>query len=84
MQMAPEAQEDAIERDTLRASLTNQPVSEATAETMERLRVFAKAYGDALVALVPYGRQKALAKTHLEDSVMWAIKGLVMADLKAD
>jgi hypothetical protein len=65
----------------LERSLTNvPPASDKTVGRIEHLRSVAKAYGFALLATVPEGRERALAVTKLEESLMWGIKGIVLAE----
>lgn len=72
-----EAELDREELELIR-SMTNQPVSDEVGDVMERLRMRAHTYARYLVRNVPPSREKSLAKTHLEDSIMWAIKALVL------
>jgi hypothetical protein len=64
----------------LERSLTNiPPTSPKTIGRMEYLRSAAKSYGYALLASAPEGRERSLAVTKLEESLMWAIKAIVLA-----
>lgn len=63
----------------LERSLTNHPpTSDQTVGRMEHLRAAAKGFGLALLATVPEGRERSLAVTKLEESVMWAMKGIAL------
>lgn len=67
------------EFDELKRSLTNQPPKgPEVVERFEQFREPAIAFAKAIVDLVPSGREKSLAKTNLEESVMWAIKGIAL------
>lgn len=59
-------------------SLTNITPDPATIESIEELREAAKVYADSLVTLCLPSREKSLAKTKLEESVMWAVKSLAL------
>lgn len=61
-------------------SLTNwTPNSDAIAN-IESLRAFARDYGERLIQMCPDSRERSIALTHLEDSVMWAVKSLVLPE----
>ena len=62
----------------LESSLTNQSVSDEVGEQIEEVRLYAKEYGRALMEMVPDSREKSLAVTNLEQSVMWAVKAFVL------
>ena len=50
-----------------------------TANTVDRMRICRKMYGDVADAIerdLPPGRHRSLALTALEESSMWAIKAL--------
>lgn len=72
------ADQDVGALDYLNASLTNQPVGETPAMYMESLRFYAKNYLRAIIAYVPKGRERDVATERLEESVMWAIKGIAL------
>lgn len=59
-------------------SLTNISPSRQTTTEIEAFRDFAKEYARAIVRLCPDSREKSLAKTKLEESVMWAVKAIVL------
>lgn len=73
---------DQLDREALMVSLTNQPCSEETGKRIELLRGFAKEYGGALIRLVPRTPNRTLAMRKLEESVMWAVKALVIAEME--
>lgn len=60
-------------------SLTNQaPIDPAVVSSFEEIRGAARPFADALFAVVPPGRARSIAITHLEDAVMWAVKGVAI------
>jgi hypothetical protein len=59
-------------------SLTNITPDLNQVARIERIRVEAKALVVAIVASTPPGREQSLALTHLEETVMWAVKAVVM------
>lgn len=66
-------------RQQLYASLTNQPPrDESIVDRFEKVREAAKALGDAILDHAPDTRERSLALTHLEESVMWAVKAIAL------
>ncbi len=59
-------------------SLTNVTPSLNQIGRIERIRNGAKALAVDIVASTPAGREQALALTHLEETVMWAVKAVVL------
>lgn len=57
-------------------NLTNHPPSEPVARRMETIRVSAKALAALLDDMCPDSREKSLAFTNLEQTVMWAMASL--------
>lgn len=58
-------------------SLTNHPpVSDAVVVTFERIRQAAKALGAEILNECPESRERSLAITKLEETVMWAVKAV--------
>jgi hypothetical protein len=58
-------------------NLTNHPPKDdATGLRMETVRVYAKTLGRNIEQCCPESREKALALTNLEQSVMWAIAAI--------
>lgn len=74
-----EAAREKGRREALQRSLTNIRPSDRTVVQIEELRRFAKGFGDTIFAHCPSTRERSLAITHLEETVMWAVKSLVMA-----
>lgn len=64
--------------EALERSLTNQPPADHQVQRMEDLRKVAKLYAQSLFEFVPATRERSLAITKLEESVMWAIKGIAL------
>jgi hypothetical protein len=63
----------------VRRSLTNQPITNTAAgEAIETLRDLAKGFSNGIIDKVPESREQSLAITNLEQSVMWAVKGIVL------
>ena len=70
---------DEERRVALERSLTNiTPTPEAIGD-IEEVRVWAKTLGAKIIDLCPDTRERSLALTHLEETVMWAVKSLVLA-----
>lgn len=59
-------------------SLTNITPLEPTIEKIEQVRIDAKILARRILVNVPDSRERSLAITHLEETVMWAVKGLVV------
>ena len=51
-------------------------LSDEEKEGMVRLKDFGLAFLNAIDDIVPKGREASLAKTKIEEAVMWAVKGL--------
>jgi hypothetical protein len=64
----------------LRLSLTNHTPTPEQINRIERLREIAYVYGVAVVEDAPSSRAQAIALTKLEESVMWAVKAIVLED----
>lgn len=47
-------------------------------EAMADLRQTAIEFGEKILNYTPIGREQSLAITHLEDSLMWAVKALAL------
>lgn len=60
-------------------SLTNQRPEPETIEKIEELRSLYKSLSHFMIGISEPGRELSLALTHLEDSCMWAVKGLVLS-----
>lgn len=63
----------AIER-----SMTNIPPTAEQVERIEAIREAAKVLASAIIVDSYESRERSLALTHLEDAVMWAVKGIVL------
>lgn len=66
-------------QDQIDRSLTNIKPSEAAIADIEDFREVAKGLNDALFTLVPESRERSIAVQKLEELVMWAVKGIVLA-----
>lgn len=64
--------------DDLFRSLTNVTPTQEQVDRIESLRAHAKAYGEQIILTTNNSRERSLALTHLEDSTMWAVKGIVL------
>ena len=65
-----------ILKDRLQASTTG-PTTHASLDAVERLREAAMIYGNMVIDFSPNGRELSLTLTHLEESLMWAIRAMV-------
>lgn len=69
----------AAEHEALHRSLTNvPPINQDVLEAMEMVRGQAYGLASALLAHCPASRERSLAVTKLEESVMWAIKSIAL------
>lgn len=60
-------------------SLTNQPpLHDGVVTKMEEVRIPARALAESIYSLCPDTRERSLAITHLEETVMWAIKSIAL------
>jgi len=65
--------------DRINRSLTNHPPeSDAVVRRFEQVRQAAKHLGIAIAEATPPGREQSLAVTHLEETVMWAVKAIAL------
>ena len=64
---------------SLDRSLTNITPSPEKIADIESLREAAKAFASVLESLTPVCREQSLAKTHLEETLMWAVKSIVLS-----
>lgn len=64
----------------LERSLTNQTPDAEQIGRIEALRSSAKRFAADLSSYAGSGRERALAATHLEESVMWAVKSIVLEE----
>lgn len=72
-----------MDDETITRNFTYQQPTPDEVEVMTSLRILAKALALRINADVPEGREKALAITNLEQSIMWANAGIVRAPLAA-
>ena len=73
-------QNDLRRIDALERSLTNHTPPSQVAEQIEEIRYLAKTMGLRIINVCPDTRERSLALTHLEETVMWAVKSLVLPD----
>ena len=67
------------DRKEINRSLTNHPPeSDAVVRRFEQVRQAAKHLGIAIAEATPPGREQSLAVTHLEETVMWAVKAIAL------
>lgn len=60
-------------------SLTNHPTSDPQLiRAMETIRDQAKLLGEAIIYGAPESRERSLAITNLEQTVMWAVKAIAV------
>lgn len=71
--MTDEERKAALDR-----SLTNQPPTDAQIDRIEKVRDVAKIFGAIIIHNVHDTRERSLALTHLEETTMWAVKGIVL------
>ncbi len=62
----------------LHYSLTNHKPDEDSLIKIEEFREYSKSFGDKIIELCPDGRYKSIALTNLEETVMWAIKSIIL------
>lgn len=62
----------------LERSLTNHRPSDEALERIESIRRHGKALGRAILEHSELSREQSLSLTHLEETVMWAVKGIVL------
>ena len=59
-------------------SLTNITPTPEQVVRIAELRGIAKVFGETVLRTTVSSRERSLAITHLEDSVMWAVKGVLL------
>jgi hypothetical protein len=64
------------QKEALDHTLTSHKLSEKNIKDVEKLRQIAKQFGHLVIDLCPDGRNKSLAITNLEQSLMWAVKAI--------
>jgi hypothetical protein len=70
----------AIDYANLNQSLTNIKPDDDQVDRIERLRIVAKHLGAELTMQIRPSRERSLAITNLEQSVMWAVKAILLED----
>lgn len=69
---------DQLTFDRLKASLTNQAPTAEQVERIEAVRAAGLLALGRVLEQCPFSRERSLALTHLEETVMWAVKSIVM------
>ena len=69
---------DRVRFEMLAKSLTNHTPEQDAILLIEGVRETAKGLGLLIISSCPDGRERSLALTHLEETVMWAVKSLVL------
>lgn len=64
--------------DTYLKSMTNITPSDDQIEAIEEIREYYKEVVIEIFALIPQSRERSIALTELETSLMWAVKAIVM------
>lgn len=62
----------------VRRSLMHHAPDNAGVGSITKLRQAAMAFADVLEEQTPEGREKRIAETKLEETLMWAVKGVVL------
>lgn len=65
-------------KSSLAESLTNHKPDEEQIQRIEDIRRGADQFATFIDVHVPDSREKSLAKTKLEECLMWAVKGLIL------
>ena len=83
--MRNETREERIDRQRkqrarIERSLTNQSPTEEMVNRIERLREVGKLLGEGIILHTEPSREQSLALTHLEETVMWAVKAIVLEE----
>lgn len=66
--------------DSYARSMTNHAPSPTAVTYIEHVRADAKQLLAGIVLNCPPSRERSLALTHLEETVMWAVKSIVLGD----
>ena len=64
----------------IKRSLTNQPPGEDQIQRIEKLREVGKLLGESIIFSTEPSREQSLALTHLEETVMLAVKAIVLEE----
>lgn len=73
-----------MDQNDIETRFTYHPPSPEQIPVFQEIRDAAKALATRLNELVPNGREKSLAVTHLEDTVMWANAGIARHGLASE
>lgn len=69
--------------DDVKRSLTNVRPSDEAIRRIEQFREQAKELVDVIFDVIPESRERSLACTHLEETVMWGVKAICLLDPEA-
>lgn len=69
--------------ESYKRSMTNVRPGDEAIEKIEEVREKAKEMVDVIFFCIPECRERSLALTHLEETVMWAVKGICLTDPEA-
>lgn len=65
------------DKELLHHNLTNHPPkNDDVVESFEKVRHYAKRLGDTILEEAPVSRERSLALTKLEETVMWAVASI--------
>ena len=66
------------EIDRFNRSVTHHTPTKEKLDTIEEIRAHAREMGYYLITFVDPSRERSLALTHLEETVMWAVKAVIL------
>lgn len=66
--------------ESVKRSLTNVRPGDEAITSIETVRSHAKRLVDVIFSLIPECRERSLALTHLEETVMWGVKAICLTD----
>lgn len=79
--MDPMTEQQQQDYERVKRSMTNHTPSAVAIDKIEELRSRAKHLAAEVIMSVEPSRERSLALTHLEDSVMWAVKAIVLEEV---
>lgn len=80
MKTDADLRDDVARYKALERSLTNHTPPSQVIPVIEDVRDLARHLGKRIITSCPNTRERSLALTHLEETVMWAVKSLVLPD----
>lgn len=69
-----------VAMDAIAKSMTNHKPSEETQRHIEAMRADYRATAKVVITFCEPSRERSLALTKLEESLMWAVKGLILQE----